>query len=105
MMSYIGISLWDQSIVEWYMLLAFVGAVVVPRARTAKRQITDAAVEEIGAPADAQPAYTVWTNRKLRDQKSRTDRAVAWTSAARQGPVGCDAEAISRQRQVNIICK
>ena len=29
-MSFIGISLWDQSIVGWYGLLAFVGAVAVP---------------------------------------------------------------------------
>jgi hypothetical protein len=30
--SFFGISLWDQSIVEWYMLLAFISAVAVPEA-------------------------------------------------------------------------
>ena len=29
--SFIGITLWDQSIVEWYALLALIGAVAVPR--------------------------------------------------------------------------
>jgi hypothetical protein len=32
-MSFFGISLWDQSIVGWYALLAFIGAVAVPIAQ------------------------------------------------------------------------
>jgi hypothetical protein len=61
--SFIGISLWDQSIVEWYMLLALIGVVAVPRAQTVNGKI-EAAVEPISdEPADIQPAYAGWNSR------------------------------------------
>jgi hypothetical protein len=76
-LSFLGISLWDQSVLGWYALLAFIGAVAVPQARAAKGQI-DNAVDQGIATADIQPAYLGWRDRQLGDRKSmRDDRPVS----------------------------
>jgi hypothetical protein len=67
--SFIGTSLWDQSIVEWYMFLALIGAVAVPQIHRAKGQ-TEAAVEPTSASTeDIEPAYAGWNSRQLSDGK------------------------------------
>jgi hypothetical protein len=68
-MSFIGISLWDQSIVEWYMLLAMIGAVAVPQVHAAKEQVETAVEQTSAASVEIQPAYTGWSSRQLRDVK------------------------------------
>lgn len=64
-LSFFGISLWDQSVVGWYALLAFIGTVAVPReAQIAVQQfraasdpgIAAAATTPAGAPRWARPA-------------------------------------------------
>ena len=54
--SFFGISLWDQSTVEWYALLAFIGAVTAPQAAYAAKTETLTAPnlrfpEPVGSPA------------------------------------------------------
>lgn len=66
-LTFFGISLWDQSVVEWYALLAFIGAVAVPQVapvvvqqfRPASNQAVVAA-NSFGAPRWARP----WTDRE-----------------------------------------
>lgn len=69
MMSFIGISLWDQSILEWYMLLAIIGAVAVPQVQKAKEQVEASLRPMSVSPVDMQPAYAGWNSRQLRDGK------------------------------------
>jgi hypothetical protein len=76
-LSFLGISLWDQSELEWYVLLAFISAIAVHQAQAANGQI-DNAVDQGIATADIQPAYLGWRGRRLGDCKSmREDRPVS----------------------------
>jgi len=56
-MAFIGISLWDQSIVEWYLLLAMIGAIAVPRGQTAQQP--DSVAETKPVLSSTQPIYGV----------------------------------------------
>lgn len=62
MVAFFGISLWDQSMVEWYLLLAFIGAVAVPQVR-AEKQESMADLNSSMAPVEAQPVYAGWRGR------------------------------------------
>lgn len=56
-MSFLGTAYWDQSIVGWYALLAFIGAIAVPQnVQAGIQQLGEAAVPEF-ATAGAQPSY------------------------------------------------
>jgi len=69
-MAFIGVSLWDQSILEWYMLLAMIGAVAVPLLQTAKNPAPENAGPAIPLAApNFEPAYQGWSSRQLRDPK------------------------------------
>jgi hypothetical protein len=61
-MSFIGISLWDQSIVEWYAFLAFIGAAAVPHALRATAPHPAHSLEPKIAAADG-PANLRWWER------------------------------------------
>jgi hypothetical protein len=56
--SFFGICLWDQSIVEWYALLAIIAAVSVPQAQTQLAQERLRTVLNRGMAAKIQPAYS-----------------------------------------------
>ena len=74
-MSFFGISLWDQSVAEWYALLAFIGAVAVPQAQAAEWQAGTAL--DPGMAAGIQPAYAGGNNHRLLDSESvHNDRQV-----------------------------
>lgn len=62
LVAFFGISLWDQSIVEWYLLLAFVGAVAAPLAR-AKTQVAASNLSPSAPVAEIQPVYAGWRAR------------------------------------------
>jgi hypothetical protein len=72
--SFLGISLWDQSVVEWYMLLALIGAVAVPQAQRAKGGIEAAVDRTSGTLADIQPTWLGRNDPQLRDHKSTRDK-------------------------------
>jgi hypothetical protein len=76
MMSFLGISLWDQSILGWYALLALIAAVPVPQAQAAKGQIETVASHRMAA-GDIQPAYPGLSYRPSRDRKSVRDERPA----------------------------
>jgi hypothetical protein len=76
LMSFLGISLWDQSIVGWYALLAFIAAVAVPQAQAAKGQIETVANRGMAA-GELQPAYPGLSYRPRRDRKSVGDERPA----------------------------
>jgi hypothetical protein len=72
--SFFGISLWDQSIVEWYALLALIGAVAVPRkVPIALPQFGVALVPGIAAQPDIRPAYASGGNQLLFGRESTRD--------------------------------
>ncbi len=68
--SFFGISLWDQSIVEWYALLAIIGAVAVPQAQTQLAHKPVSTFLNRGTAAKIQPAYSVGSDRRLLGDKS-----------------------------------
>ncbi len=72
-MAFIGVSLWDQSILEWYMLLAIIGAVAVPLLQTAEIPAPTSAGSVIPAAPDFEPAYEGWSSRRLRDPKFKAE--------------------------------
>lgn len=80
MVAFFGISLWDQSIVGWYLLLAFIGAVAVPQVRAGKQE-SRADLNSGMAPVEAQPVYAGWrgrapaTRQLLRDGDTRAGTA------------------------------
>ena len=69
-MCFIGVSLWDQSIVQWYLLLATIGATAVPILQTGQVPKETANVEVL-APAEPElePASFQWSSRRLREIK------------------------------------
>jgi hypothetical protein len=69
LMSFFGISLWDQSIVGWYALLAIIGAVAVPLARTAESPVESSAIPRI--PSFNRQVATGWSSRQLREKKPK----------------------------------
>jgi hypothetical protein len=73
--SFFGISLWDQSIVEWYALLAIIAAVAVPRTQAQLAEEPVSTVLYRGMAAKIQPAYSVRSDPRLLGDKSlRSDR-------------------------------
>jgi hypothetical protein len=62
--SFVGVSLWDQSIVAWYALLAIIGAVAVPQLAKAARQ--QAVTTLNPAMAAAAPASFRWWEQPAR---------------------------------------
>lgn len=77
-LSFFGISLWDQSIVAWYTLLAFIGAVAVPqKAQAAAPQLGTALDRQVATPLNIQPAYVAGSDRQLlNSEPMRDDRRV-----------------------------
>ncbi len=72
--SFFGISLWDQSIVEWYALLALIGAAAVPRkAPIAVRQFGTALGPAV---PDIRPAYASGGHLPFGRGSTRDDRPV-----------------------------
>jgi hypothetical protein len=69
-MLFFGISLWDQSVVAWYALLAFIVAVAGPKKEQPAEQPFRAALRPGIAPADIQPAYAGASSRQLRKGKA-----------------------------------
>jgi hypothetical protein len=66
LMSFLGISLWDQSIVGWYALLAFIGAVAGPNAQAAE-QVEAAEGAELDR--EMQPAFMSISRRRLLEDR------------------------------------
>ncbi|HKS66738.1 MAG TPA: hypothetical protein VJR26_05830 [Candidatus Acidoferrales bacterium] len=83
MVAFLGISLWDQSMVEWYLLLAFIGAVVAPCVR-AGRQESGAELEPGMLPVDPEPVYAAWRARGPATRQFSRDRETS-REPVRQG--------------------
>ncbi len=72
--SFFGITLWDQSILEWYALLAIIGAIAVPqKASIAVRQFGTALDPGIAREPAILPAYVNRGNRLLMGRDSTHD--------------------------------
>lgn len=69
--SFIGISLWDQSILGWYALLAIIAAVAVPQSQAVKGKVEITALP-MAAP-DVQPAYSARSKGQLPEHKPMRD--------------------------------
>jgi O-antigen ligase len=73
LMAFFGISLWDQSVLGWYVLLAFIGAAAVPRkAQSTEQPFGSPFVSRI-AVANNQPAYVSGSPGRLLDGESIRD--------------------------------
>jgi hypothetical protein len=69
-MAFFGISLWDQSVVGWYVLLAFIGAVAVPRkVQSVEHSLEPVVISGIAAPNN-RPAYAGGSPSRLLSDKS-----------------------------------
>ena len=71
--SFLGISLWQQSIVEWYALLAVIAAVAGPQPRVAAQGV-ETNMDPGMAAAKLQPVYTGWKAHRPLDHQFMRDR-------------------------------
>ena len=72
--AFFGISLWDQSIVEWYALLAFIGAVAVPLVQSASQQSEPVWHPDIMVARKFNPSYVGSGQRRLLDRETARGR-------------------------------
>jgi hypothetical protein len=76
--SFFGISLWDQSVIEWYALLAIICAVAAPQARAAQR-VGVAVAPGIGIKRHVQPAYASREDlTPLKREAGQKDPKLGW---------------------------
>jgi hypothetical protein len=66
-MSFLGISLWDQSIVEWYALLAIICAVAVPQAQGATELLKETCAMDSES-RSVEPVFATWRNRRVAER-------------------------------------
>lgn len=68
-LSFFGVSLWDQSIVEWYALLAVIGTVAARQAQDATMRLGGIRLAQGAAPwmngGDAEPVYAGWRGQRF----------------------------------------
>ena len=68
--SFIGISLWDQSVVGWYSLLALIGAVAVPqKAKAGLQRLAVTTNPRITAMPEVQPLYAGVRGKRFLENK------------------------------------
>jgi len=75
--SFFGISLWQQSVVKWYALLAVIAAVAVRQPQDATKRLGTRLAQD-AAPwmngGDAEPAYAGWRGQRFAKREVANDR-------------------------------